>query len=315
VVVVAIAQGALVAVWLESRQVASSLATGSLTITSEPAGATVSVDGLRHGVTPSSVSLAPGEHRIDIGEGASMRTRTVQVAAGGAVLVHLEMTPRVAPAPTLPTTGELRINAEPSGAQVVVDGRSYGASPVLVRQLSPGSHTVTVSGPSGRMTQRVTVQPGMMSSLVMSLGGAAEFASGWLAISSPIRVEILERGNILGSTDSPRLLVAAGRHDFELTNVELGYRVRRTVQIVAGQTASLRLDIPNGVLNINALPWAEVWVGSRALGETPIANLPLPLGTHELLFRHPDLGEQRKTVVVGAGAPVRVGVDLRKGPQ
>ena len=91
--------------------------------------------------------------------------------------------------------------------------------------------------------------------------------------------------------------------------------MRRQIQIVAGQTTSIRLEMPNGTLSINALPWAEVWLGARALGETPIANLPVPLGSHELLFRHPDLGEQRKTVVVGAGAPVRVGVDLRKEPQ
>ena len=119
----------------------------------------------------------------------------------------------------------------------------------------------------------------------------------------------------MGNTDMTRVLLSAGRHNLELTNLALGYRARRTVEIAAGRTTSFDLAVPNGTLHINALPWAEVSIGTRQLGETPIANVSLPLGTHELVFRHPELGEQRKTVVVSVGAAVRVGVDLRKGPQ
>jgi serine/threonine-protein kinase len=75
---------------------------------------------------------------------------------------------------------------------------------------------------------------------------------------------------------------------------------------------SIALKPPQGTLSINALPWAEVWVDGKPAGETPIGNLSLPIGNHELVFRHPELGEQRRTVTVGALAPVRVGVDLRK---
>jgi hypothetical protein len=56
-----------------------------------------------------------------------------------------------------------------------------------------------------------------------------------------------------------------------------------------------------------------VWLDGTLLGETPLANISLPLGTHELVFKHPTLGEQRKSVVVTLGSTVRVGVDLRKG--
>jgi serine/threonine-protein kinase len=74
----------------------------------------------------------------------------------------------------------------------------------------------------------------------------------------------------------------------------------------------LELTVPNGVLHINALPWAEVWIDGRALGETPIANVAVPPGTHELVFRHPELGERRQSVVVRASSPTRIGIDLRK---
>ena len=51
--------------------------------------------------------------------------------------------------------------------------------------------------------------------------------------------------------------------------------------------------------------------GERA-GDTPIGNLQTAIGRHEVVFRHPDLGESRHTVTVTASAPARVSVDMRK---
>jgi hypothetical protein len=38
----------------------------------------------------------------------------------------------------------------------------------------------------------------------------------------------------------------------------------------------------------------------------------LTLGSHDVVFRHPELGEQRHTAVVTLNAPARLSVDLRK---
>jgi len=60
------------------------------------------------------------------------------------------------------------------------------------------------------------------------------------------------------------------------------------------------------------LPWADVWIDGERVGETPIGNLSLPIGPHEIVFRHPDLGEQKYAATVSLKGPVRVSVDLRK---
>jgi hypothetical protein len=65
-------------------------------------------------------------------------------------------------------------------------------------------------------------------------------------------------------------------------------------------------------MSLNATPWAEVWVDGEKLGDTPIGNHQLTLGPHDIVFRHPDLGEQRHTVMVTLKTPVRLSVDLRK---
>ena len=107
-------------------------------------------------------------------------------------------------------------------------------------------------------------------------------------------------------------MMAVGRHDIELVNDTLGYRATRTVQVPPGRVMSLNVELPMGVLNVNAAPWAEVWIDGRRVGETPIGNVPLSIGPHEVVFRHPQLGEKRQAVSVTLKAPVRLSVDLRK---
>ena len=60
-----------------------------------------------------------------------------------------------------------------------------------------------------------------------------------------------------------------------------------------------------------AAPWAEVSINGNPAGQTPLANMAIPIGTHEIVFRHPQFGEQRHTVVVKADEPTRVSANFR----
>jgi hypothetical protein len=169
----------------------------------------------------------------------------------------------------------------------------------------------------------VPVEAGVVSSVLISLRGPTPSATqatmpaasgaGYLSIASPFTVQVSDMGRVIGTSDTSRIPIPAGQRDVELTNASLGYRTRRRVQVAPGQTTVVSLEVPTGTLHLNALPWAQVAVDGRAVGETPLANLSLPIGNHEVVFRHPELGEVRQTVAVRPGPPVRVGVDLRKG--
>ena len=83
-------------------------------------------------------------------------------------------------------------------------------------------------------------------------------------------------------------MMAAGQHELELVNDTLGYRATRTDPGAArARSRRSSLELPQGVLNVNASPWAEVWIDGRRVGETPIGNLPMSIGPHEVVFRHP----------------------------
>ena len=133
----------------------------------------------------------------------------------------------------------------------------------------------------------------------------------WLTVKSPVSVEIREGGRLIGTTESDRIMLAAGRHDLELSNETLGYTATKTINVPAGKVAPLTIDMPQGVVNLNAAPWAEVWIDGKRVGETPIGNLSVAIGSHEILFRHPQLGEKRQAVSVTLKAPVRLSVDMK----
>ena len=60
-----------------------------------------------------------------------------------------------------PTTGEVVVNTEPTGATISVDGKAMGNSPVTAKELAPGSHAVEAAwADGGHVTQSVEVQAG-----------------------------------------------------------------------------------------------------------------------------------------------------------
>ena len=73
----------------------------------------------------------------------------------------------------------------------------------------------------------------------------------------------------------------------------------------------MTIELPQGTVNLNASPWAEVWIDGRRIGETPIGNLAVPIGPHEIVFRHPEFGEKKHAVSVTTAAPVRLSVSMK----
>ena len=107
-------------------------------------------------------------------------------------------------------------------------------------------------------------------------------------------------------------MLPVGVHRIELANAGLEFTAARTVEIAAGRTANVAIALPSGRLSVNAIPWADVSLKGVSLGTTPLGDLAVPIGTHELVFRHPQLGERRQTVTVKAQTVARIGIDLRK---
>jgi serine/threonine protein kinase len=306
-VLIALTSGGTLAVGRIMSPAAAPESLGTLDVQSNPAGATVVVDGQQRGMTPISLQLKPGRHVVELVTDGDVRTIPVMITAGGQVSQFIEI-PRAASA-----LGELQIRTEPPGAQVTVDGRVLGRSPLTAEGLTPGQHTVVVENELGPVTQRVTIEAGTTASLVVPMTTPKNAAlSGWIAVSAPVDVQLFENQRLLGSSQTDRIMVAVGRHDLEIVNEALGYRANKTVNVNPGQTANIRIDLPKAPMALNAIPWAEAWVDGERVGETPIGSVQVSIGPHEVVFRHPELGERRVVTTVTLAGPAKVSVDMRK---
>ena len=280
-----------------------------LTIVTQPAGADVLVNGALRGVTPLSMSLASGALTVTLRQGGEERVIPLTLAAGAEVEHHIEF---AAPTSVVSAGGAMSVVTDPPGAQVEVDGRVRGVSPLSLRDLTLAEHKVRVSGNTGSAERTVVVNSGTTTSVVFSLPKVSSPLAGWIAVASPFDVSISEGGNLVATGRVAKIMLPAGRHTISLANDALQYETERTVDVAAGQTANLRVDAPKAQMSVNARPWADVVIDGAGVGQTPLANLPVTIGAHDILFRHPQLGDRRQTVVVTAKGPNRIAIDLTK---
>jgi serine/threonine protein kinase len=299
------AAGVYASRWFFTGSSESEVQLGTVLVESNPAGVQVFVDGEARGLTPAKVSLKPGAHLIELRGRGTPRVRSVMVEAGATVSHYVELAEASAP-----VTGSLDVRSDPPGARVKVDGHDAGIAPILVSNLQPGEHTVALQNDHGTVRHTVTIEPGLTAALVTPMAAGPQ--SGWISITAPFAMQVYEGGDLIGSTETDKILVTAGSHQFQIVNDTLGFKISRNVNVPAGKVVPIGIELPNGVVNINAVPWAEVFVDGRAVGETPIGNLQLPIGPHEVVFKHPQFGERRQAVSVTLGGPIRVSVDMNK---
>ncbi len=90
-------------------------------------------------------------------------------------------------------------------------------------------------------------------------------------------------------------------------------RAPRTQQKIAAVTEE-RAPTPaaaTGTVTLRVNPWAEVFLGGKSLGITPIDPVVLPAGSHTFVLKNSRLGlEKRLETRVPAGGDIIVKADL-----
>ena len=214
----------------------------------------------------------------------------------------------------IPAAGTVLIETTQPGVEVLVDGRPVGATPYRL-DVGSGIRSLQVNAADSRIANALlsgpitTVRPKPETRTVAAPEPASSL--GGVKVTSGIDLQVFEDGRLVGTT-AGAMALANGRHTLEVVNDKLGYRSRHTVDVRPGQTTNLNVTPPNGRLSVNAVPWAEVWIAGSLVGDTPLANLSLPLGEHEIVFRHPQLGERRQTAIVRSDTMTRVTANMQR---
>ncbi|MDO9325425.1 MAG: PEGA domain-containing protein [Methanoregula sp.] len=149
--------------------------TGWVYVSSSPGGASVILDGTNYGQTPGSGSLklnsiGIGEHTVTLTL-AGYQTYTTRVTVYANTVS--EVSGLLQPTGPKAGVGEVSVSSTPAGANVMIDNNFVGITPLTLKDISAGSHVITIEL-TGYQDYEVTtaVNAGATSTVVAGLSPA-----------------------------------------------------------------------------------------------------------------------------------------------
>jgi hypothetical protein len=201
--------------------------------------------------------------------------------------------------------GRLQVNSNPVGAHVLVDGKDRGVTPLMVDGLAPGSHKVMIRSDAGSVQRTVAITSAETVQLSESI------YSGWLHVSAPFEIQISEGRRSITLDDSNQVLLEPGPHDLRFENRALGLRDVRHVDIRPGETTAVSIETPVSHLTITSSEPATVAIDGQQVGETPLTDFAVPIGTRDVTVTSAAGQVLHQTITVKV-PPTQIDVDFAK---
>lgn len=271
-------------------------------VTSAPPGADVFIDNVLLGRTPllgARVEARPARLRLALA-GYRDWSDSLQLAAGDTGRVQAMLAER---------QGSLRVESAPSGATVIVDGRTLeGTTPITIDSLAVRTlHEVSLSI-AGHLRGRY-VNVAVFEDSAAVLRHDFDRPRHPLTISTdPAGANVLVDGVEVGLSPVSLPGIAEGEHSIALRLANHQGEDRLLTIPAQGDrfAVSLVRKAPS-VLRLRASPYADMLVdGSLVAAEAVSHLLATDEGTHDVEFRHPRLGIHRVTVTAASGDTVLV---------
>lgn len=283
----------------ETSETAAPAVTSRVVITSQPAGATVILDGRDRGVTPLTVfDLAPGLHHLRYRlAGYVERDRFFSTDEGPVLEKSESLTEEL---------GLLLLQTEPEGANVEIDGVSFGQTPKLVTTLPVnGNYTVTFSK-VGYQPLKVAVKFNGREPLVRQEKLVLD--SGTVNVTTePAGAEVSVNGLLRGT--SPLLVrdIPKGRARVKVRLA--GFREEtRDLALKAGDEQELALTLsplPGTLFLMSEPDGAKFYVNGEVRGTSPLTLTGVEPGEYEVRAEKEGFGSLVRQVKVGNGESLR----------
>ena len=265
-------------------------------VTSQPAGATVIVDGMDRGTTPVTLfDLAPGHHHIKYRlAGYDEVDRFVDTSREGPFIEKNVVLQE--------EKGLLLLKTEPAGASIVIDGVTVGQTPRLVTHLAAKDTYNVRLRKAGYQEQLIQVRFDGRRPLVRE--ETLVLASGTVnVLSDPSGAEVTVNGIVRGTTPVLVKDVPRGRAVVKFKLDGFDDEIRE-LEINAGdvQTLSVPLRGQPGTLRLSSVPeGARFYVNDEPRGRGPLAIPGLTPGEYVIRAEMEGYGTMAKTVTIGNG--------------
>ncbi|MBP8273219.1 MAG: PEGA domain-containing protein, partial [Acidobacteria bacterium] len=146
---------------------------GRLVIRSTPTGAAVTINGKPAGRTPLTArDLTLATHTVVVSRpGFVSETRKVPLTRRApSTTLSVRLSAERPAAARGASTGTINVDSRPKGAQVTIDGRALGATPLSAPGFAPGTHSVRVELAGYKpVTTSVTVKAGETARVAVTL--------------------------------------------------------------------------------------------------------------------------------------------------
>lgn len=266
---------------------------GRVSIDSDPPGALVFINDTQRGTTPLEIPrFNAGQYRLRlVRELYHEQADTFRIEPGGEFARAYDLKPRF---------GSVTVTSTPPGADVEVDGESWGVTPATREQVASGTHLVRVSKENYYPQEKeVDVFDGVHREMPFQLSASV----GFLTVESDppgATVTDVESGEALGTTPLDELPLAPGTYTLriELDDYET---VERTAPVSLAGAPAVHLELARrtGHLRVETTPArATVILDGERRGTTPAVVRDLPTGSHELRIEKPGYDTQLATVTV-----------------
>ncbi|MEM7582449.1 MAG: PEGA domain-containing protein [Acidobacteriota bacterium] len=178
---------------------------GNLVLSSDPAGATVGVNGSYRGETPLDLFLEPGrEHEVTVSKaGFDTRKQAVSVRSGQSQELNVVLTPQ---------QGEVRISSWPPDAELFVDGEARGSASQQL-ELPAIPHQIEIRK-AGFVThsQTLTPLPGVPQWVEVTLKPVGQERAEAEAKAAPPKITT-SQGHVLLKIAPGKLQMGASRRE------------------------------------------------------------------------------------------------------
>ena len=271
--------------------------TGVLALEVTPATASVSIDRKERGQAPITTSLKPGAHLLEItADGYRTERRTIRIIEGETYSTSIDMQK---------INGLVLLKSEPQGAEVTIDGVTYGKTPCLISDLPIGTYQADLYLAGHRGT-KVRFEIKDRIPVEASANLISDTATINVSANIDEAVEIKVNGIIRGNAPCTVDRIPAGEVTIEAS--AKGYKpfVQKT-QLSESEVldVSIKLEIQPAKLKIVSIPeGARVYFDNTFQGETPYVIENTTPGEHRVRVEKTGYDTLARTLSLARGADV-----------
>jgi len=272
--------------------------TGDLVISSDHAGAIVEIDGKRvPGETPLTLKWFPaGEHSIIVRTGRWYGAQKITVAPDNVSRVTIRMQNE---------KGSLKVFSDPAGAEIVIDGKTIGVTPLKIINVDAGERSMELRL-QGYTTFKSSVQ--ISTSETQNISVTLKPLAFISVKAQPASASIIINGSLAGTGEVSRREVPAG--DVALSIEAPGYDgYKETLSLKPGEFQSVNKTLTTifGALAVSTVPpGATLSINGQPSGTTPFRSDSLMPGNYRLRLELEGYEPLEGKVVLKSGEPLTI---------